>query len=126
LNSVVIKSVDFESVRHAMDELAARWLVEHAELEEIIVFGSFSTGNFVPGSDLDVCLLVAGSKPRRDPAEFMPARFPVPLELFVFSHTDVEQPASPPIWKAAQSSRWRYMRTAGSSRAKASPPCAKT
>lgn len=62
LSSVVVKSVDEARVRKAMDDYAKSLLATRAEIEEIVVFGSFLRGDFAPGSDLDVFLLLTHSE----------------------------------------------------------------
>ena len=93
-----------------MDALAQGWLREYAGIDEIVVFGSFTTGKFVPGSDLDVCLLVTSQGSMPPMSELMPLRFPVPLELFVVTRAQSESKHPPPIWRAARASSWRYVR----------------
>jgi len=110
LNSVVIKSVDKVRVRQAMDDLAEKLFSSHGELEEIVVFGSFETGEFMPGSDLDVFLALRdSSKPVRDRVgDFLPQTFPVPLDLFPFTRAEMCELAPSPVLEAASRSRWRY------------------
>ena len=54
MSGVVVKSVDETAVRRAMDAYAARLLLAHPEIKEIVVFGSFAEGTWAPGSDLDI------------------------------------------------------------------------
>lgn len=95
-----------------MDDLAERLFSIHGELEEIVVFGSFETGDFVPGSDLDVFLsLRESSKPVRERlADFLPETFPVPLDLFPFTREEMRELTPSPVLAAVGRSRWRYRR----------------
>ena len=113
MNSVVIKSVDKSAVRQAMDDLAKDLFSLNGELEEIVVFGSFETDDFMPGSDLDVFLtLREANKPVRERlADFLPQRFPVPLDLFPFTREEMCERASSPMLEAVARSRWRYQRS---------------
>lgn len=116
MNSVVIKSVDKVRVRQAMDDLAEKLFSRHGEIEEIVVFGSFETGDFVPGSDLDVFLALRESnKPVRDRlGDFLPQTFPVPLDLFPFTRAEICELAPSPVLDAASRSTWRYRKAASS------------
>jgi predicted nucleotidyltransferase len=95
-----------------MDDLAEKWFSTHGELEEIVVFGSFETNNFAPGSDLDVFLsLSESSQPVRERLiDFLPETFPVPLDLFPFTREEMRELTPSPILAAVGRSRWRYRR----------------
>jgi predicted nucleotidyltransferase len=84
LNGVVVKSVDERAVRGAMDAYADRLLGGHPEVEEIVVFGSFAEGNWAPGSDLDVFIVLSGSPTsvRDRIPDLLPGAFPVGVDLF--------------------------------------------
>src|ERR1700674_104656 len=116
LNSVVIKSVDKVRVRQAMDDLAEKLFSKHGDIEEIVVFGSFETGDFIPGSDLDVLLALRESdKPVRDRVgDFLPQSFPVPLDLFPFTRAEMCELAPSPVLDAVSRSTWRYRKRASS------------
>ena len=110
--SVTIFSIDEERVRTAADEYAAHLLASHPEIEEIVVFGSFAKGNYAPGSDLDIFILLTHSdKERWDRAsDFLPDGFPVPLDLFPLTRDEVAALGSPRMLAEIQASRWRYQR----------------
>ncbi len=97
-----------------MDDYA-RWLFgSFAEVEEIVVFGSFETGNYSPGSDLDVLIILSESAcPVRDRIPiYLPDEFPVPVDLFPFTRAELADRAPSPVLQAAGVSRWRYLRPA--------------
>jgi predicted nucleotidyltransferase len=112
LSGVVVKSVDADGVRRAMDAYAARLLAAHVEIEEIVVFGSFAEGSWAPGSDLDVFLVLSDSdKPVRDRIPgYLPGAFPVGVDLFPFTRTEMIARAPSPLLDAVARSRWRYAR----------------
>jgi predicted nucleotidyltransferase len=56
--SVQITSVDLPALLQALRERAERLAREHAEIAEIILFGSFARGNFTPESDVDLLVIV--------------------------------------------------------------------
>jgi predicted nucleotidyltransferase len=112
LDSVVVKSVDEAAVRRAADEYAATLFSTRADVEEVIVFGSFADGTYAPGSDLDLLIvLTRADGPARDRIpDLLPRTFPVPLDLFPFTRDELRERADSPIVAAASASRWRYSR----------------
>ena len=112
MNSVVVKSVDEALIRRCMDEYASRLFSAHAEVEEVIVFGSFAEGCYGPGSDLDIFIALSTSdKPvhERIP-ELLPDGFPVPLDLFPFTREEIAARRPSALLDAVGSSTWRYKR----------------
>ena len=112
LNGVVVKSVDEAAVRRAMDAYAARLLAAHPEVEEIVVFGSFAEGNWAPGSDLDVFVVLSRSpKTVRDRIpELLPGAFPVGVDLFPYTREEIAARIPSPLLDAVTRSCWRYAR----------------
>ena len=112
MNSVAIKSIDAARVRQCADDYARRLLAEHPEIEEVIIFGSFANDTYAPGSDLDVFIVLRqASRPVRDRiATFLPASFPVPVDVFPFTRAEMEELASSPLLAAVTKSGWRYSR----------------
>ncbi len=95
-----------------MDAYAARLLARHPEVEEVAVFGSFAEGNWAPGSDLDVFVLLSDSgKPVRERIPYLlPGAFPVGVDLFPYTRHEVTALAPSPVLDAVARSRWRYTR----------------
>lgn len=58
LDGVEILSVDISDLRELLKEISRGIKYEHPEVKEIILFGSFSKGNFTPYSDIDIALIV--------------------------------------------------------------------
>jgi predicted nucleotidyltransferase len=112
LNSVEIKSVDLPRVRDAADDYARWLLAEHPEVEEIIVFGSFVQGNYAPGSDLDVFIVLSEAHQlvRERIPRFLPSNFPVPLDIFPFTRDEMAARSGSPLLSAVKKSNWRYTR----------------
>ncbi len=97
-----------------MDDYAEWLFATRSEVEEIVVFGSFAQGNFAPGSDLDVFLVLSRSPARvrdRIPG-LMPHTFPVALDLFPFTREEIAARAGSSLMAAVRTSRWRYSRAA--------------
>jgi len=110
-SSVVVKSVDKDAVRHAMDAYAAV-LLARPEVDEVVVFGSFERDTYAPGSDLDV-LVVLRESPlgiRERAGEYRPLHFPVPLDLFPLTRSELAARRDSPMAQAFKASRWRYTR----------------
>jgi predicted nucleotidyltransferase len=112
LDSVVVKSVDDAAVRRAADDYAASLLASRADVEEIIVFGSFASGTYAPGSDLDLLIVLTHAHgPVRDRVpDLLPRRFPVPVDVFPYTREELRERADSPIVAAANASQWRYRR----------------
>lgn len=84
---------DFERIVRRVRVLAARVCAERPEVEEVILFGSYSGGR--PGyfSDLDLVVIVRDDS--RRPHERVPEYLllfqdaPLPVDLFVFTRDEV-------------------------------------
>ena len=113
MRSVEIKSVDAEQVRRCMDEYAAGLLATNPAVEEIIVFGSFAEDTYAPGSDLDVFIVLtsAQQRPRDRITDFLPNRFPVPMDIFPFTRAEIAELDSSPLLLAIRKSSWRYKKS---------------
>ena len=87
-------------------------LAAHPEVEEVIVFGSFAEGNYAPGSDLDVFVVLreADLPVRERIPRFLPGPFPVPVDLFPFRRVEMEEVAPSPLLASISKSSWRYAR----------------
>ena len=58
LGSVRIISVDHESLIHTLQKKSISIKAENPDIIKILLFGSFSKGNFLPESDIDILLIV--------------------------------------------------------------------
>jgi predicted nucleotidyltransferase len=98
-----------------MDGYAHRLLASRDDIEEIVVFGSFATDSWAPGSDLDVLIVLRDARdPVRDRIPpLLPGRFPVPMDVFPFTRTELAERSDSPVVKAAEASNWRYSRPSG-------------
>lgn len=115
MSSVVVKSIDKARVRKAMDDYAQRLFSAHFEIDEIVVFGSFESDTYAPGSDIDVFLLLReSSKPVRDRIpDYLPRSFPVGVDLFPFTLEETTSLEPSRLLEAVRRSRWRYRRESG-------------
>ncbi|MHC4181352.1 MAG: nucleotidyltransferase domain-containing protein [Planctomycetota bacterium] len=62
----------------------------HPELERVIWFGSWVCGTPVPGSDVDLCLILSKSeKPFRDRVpDYLPVGFPTGVDLLPYTEAE--------------------------------------
>jgi len=95
-----------------MDAYATRLLAGHPGIEEIIVFGSFAEGNWAPGSDLDIFIVLSDSSiPVRDRIPgLLPGAFPVGVDLFPYTRDEMTARVPSPLLDAVARSHWRYAR----------------
>jgi predicted nucleotidyltransferase len=100
----VIKSTDPKQIEQAVQDYAARLRQEHQEVQRIIWFGSWVNGLPMPGSDVDLCLVLSTSdKPRhqRGP-DYLPVGFPVGIDLFAYTEEEFRRLAErSPGWYSA-------------------------
>ncbi len=88
--SVTVFSLDEEAIQDAL----ARWVKEIRERPEVlavVLFGSFASKRAVPGSDLDVLIVL-----RDDPRPFLdripdyaPDDLPLPVDVFPYTLAEV-------------------------------------
>jgi len=92
LNIVVIKSIDRERIRGAVIAYSKRLRREHPEIQRVIWFGSWVDGLPHPGSDVDLCLILASSNksPRDRIPEYLPLGFPVGVDLFAYTPDELD------------------------------------
>jgi predicted nucleotidyltransferase len=92
LSTVSVTYFDREGVRRAVTEHVHRLAALHPELEEVVLFGSLASGTPVPGSDVDLLLVLSGSdRPFRERIPlFLPDRFPVGVDVFPYTRAEME------------------------------------
>lgn len=93
LSTVDITYFDREGVRRAVDEYVERLAARHPELEEVVLFGSLVHGTPVPGSDVDLLLVLSHSdRPFLDRIPiFLPGGFPVGADVFPYTRDEIER-----------------------------------
>lgn len=93
MSTVKITYFDSDAVRAAVDAHVGALAARHPEIEEVILFGSLVSGTPVPGSDVDLLLVLSRSdRPflERIPA-FLPTGFPVGMDVFPYTREEIQQ-----------------------------------
>lgn len=57
-DGVEILSVDEERLKKALMEISSKIKEDHPEVQEVILYGSFSKNEFTPRSDLDIAIIL--------------------------------------------------------------------
>jgi len=96
-----------------MDDYAQRLLAARPDIEEITVFGSFEKGDYAPGSDLDIFIILSHSDApvRERIRDLLPSGFPVPVDLFPYTREEMAALTPSLLLDAVAQSRWRYRRS---------------
>lgn len=109
MSSVVIKSVDRCIVEQAVKRFISHLRSNHKEIQKIIWFGSWIDGIPVPGSDVDLCLVLSKSDKsfRERIPEYLPVGFPVGIDIFPYTISELEslKNASPAWYREIISGR---------------------
>jgi uncharacterized protein len=80
-------------VEEALERHVERLLERCREIEEIVLFGSLVSGTPVPGSDVDLLIILSASaQPFVDRIpQFLPTAFPVGMDVFPYTRDEVER-----------------------------------
>lgn len=60
--SLKIFSQDINVIKKSLKKTLKIWKAEYPEISSVFIFGSFVKGDFTPGSDIDVLLILSDSK----------------------------------------------------------------
>jgi hypothetical protein len=118
LTTASVTYFDREGVQRALAEYVDALAARHPELEEVVLFGSLVSGTPVPGSDVDLLLILASSdRPFRERIPlFLPGKFPVGMDVFPYTRTEIErmrQEGNPLIAGAFREGLILFRRAAG-------------
>ncbi|MDI6841081.1 MAG: nucleotidyltransferase domain-containing protein [bacterium] len=89
---VKIRYFDKEKVWQALKKFAVGLINKDCRIEKVIVFGSIVRGQCVPGSDVDLLIILDDSgKPflKRIP-DYMPLSFPVGIDVFPYTKEEIK------------------------------------
>lgn len=89
---VKVKFLDKPGIMKAIKRLAEELSQKHPEIESISLFGSFARDGAVPGSDVDILIVLTDSNvPFKDRlTKYMPSSFPVGVEVFPYTRCEME------------------------------------
>jgi predicted nucleotidyltransferase len=93
LNTVGVTWFDSEAVRRALDAYVTSLVRAHPEVDEVILFGSLVKGVAVPGSDVDLLIVLNKADRRfldRIPL-FLPTGFPVGVDVFPYTRDEMDR-----------------------------------
>lgn len=91
LGSVRILSVDYKGLLFSLREASSKIKRDHPQVENIFLFGSFSRGDYTPGSDVDILIVVKEAKrPFLQRGEQFSAYFNVPFDVNILVYTPRE------------------------------------
>ena len=83
--------------KEAVEKALKKYLKEleegHPEIKKVILFGSFVRGESVPGSDIDLLIILRESKYpflERIPP-YLPSKFPVGVDVFPYTEEEIEK-----------------------------------
>ena len=91
-HSVRIRYLDKPAIMEAISQLVEELSQKHPEIEKIYLFGSFARGEAVPGSDVDILVVLTDSDLSFGDRMkgYMPSSFPAPLEIFPYTRSEME------------------------------------
>jgi uncharacterized protein len=92
LTSSVLKWPDARTVDAAARRWAESVVALHPEVERVGYFGSYARGDWGPGSDLDLILILDGSEEvfERRPVGWDITGLPVPADVLVYTEREWE------------------------------------
>jgi uncharacterized protein len=82
-----------EQILKALEDLIQQWTQRHPELEQVILFGSFARGDYFPGSDVDMLLILEKSDQPflSRMVKFLPAHFLIDIDIFPYARDEFER-----------------------------------
>lgn len=92
-SSVKIVYYDRQKVLQALREALKRLVKGHPEVQEVVLFGSFVRGDTVPGSDVDLILILKESSEDfldRIP-RYLPTAVPGGVDVFPYTHEELDR-----------------------------------
>jgi predicted nucleotidyltransferase len=96
--SVKVTFTNKDQILKALEDLIEEWTRKYPEIEQVILFGSFARGDYFPGSDVDVLILLnTSNKPFLNRiVEFLPRSFPVDIDVFPYTLEEFHYMANDP------------------------------
>jgi len=100
----VVRWADPERVGGAVEAFARDLRASRPEVSRVYWYGSWVSGVPTPSSDVDLCVVVDSDDrpPRERVPEYLPARFPVGVDLVVLTEAELGELADrAPSWRKA-------------------------
>lgn len=96
MSTVSVTWFDSDAVWRAVEAHARALVARRPEIEEIRVFGSLVNGTAVPGSDVDLLIILSASdRPFLDRIPtFLPGAFPCPVDVFPYTRAEIARMTS--------------------------------
>jgi predicted nucleotidyltransferase len=96
LSTVSVTWFDKDAVWRAVEAHARALAVRFPEIEEIRVFGSLVKGTAVPGSDVDLLIVLGASdRPFLDRISgYLPGAFPCGVDVFPYTRAEIARMAN--------------------------------
>jgi len=90
---VKINYFDQETVKKSLRNYVQTLYKKHSSIEKVIVFGSFIRGESVPGSDIDLLIILKKSKTpfSKRISQYMPSNFPIGMDVFPYTKREIEK-----------------------------------
>lgn len=89
---VKISYFNTEIVWNALKKFVRELVKNNPEIKKILLFGSFAKGESVPGSDVDLLIVLDDSDKSflNRITKYMPDKFPVSVDVFPYTETELE------------------------------------
>lgn len=100
----MIRWAEPERIAAAVREYVRGLRERYGGISEIYWYGSWASGDATPASDVDLCVVVEADerRPRDRLPDYLPDRFPVGLDLVVFTEDEMAELARrAPSWHRA-------------------------
>ena len=106
----MVRWAEPEGVEKAVRSFAQDLRARFPSVSRVLWYGSWVSGTPTPSSDVDLCIVLRADqrRPRDRVPEFLPARFPVGMDLIVLTETELRQ-------LSLRSPSWHQAITAGRS-----------
>lgn len=91
--TVRVFSLDRARIAEALHELVERRYRPDGNVAAVYLFGSFAWGTPVPGSDLDILVIVVDDRrPARDRIQdYLPGAFPIGVDVLVWTRAEWQE-----------------------------------
>lgn len=91
--TVKVFSLDRPAIRRALEDLVKQRYRPDPNVAAVYLFGSFARGNAVPGSDVDLLVVVRDDQrpPRDRIPDYLPHGFPVGVDVIPWTQAELDE-----------------------------------